>query len=517
MTQVTEQTVATTHRNEWMARLRRSELAEVFLLPQQPLWRRAARGAAWTFGLRTFETSLAVVRTLILARFLVPQEFGLFAILLIAVSALDLLNLGGLRAALLQKAEESRRDLDTVWSVLLLQNCAKAGLLVLLADPIARFFDAPAAASLIRAYSIVLLLEALLSIGTIHLEKRLLLHKQLAFVVSGAVVDFIVSIGVAATLRTAWALVAGAIVGRAARLLASYMLQEFRPRFRIKWQNLRQLFAFSGSMYVSSVLWFFLLQGDSLFTGRILGVTALGIYWVASSVASVTRTEVGVFLQRVVFPSLTNLQSDEGELRRGYLRLLRGTALCVLPIGIGAAVLAADVVRVLVGPRWALVAPVLAILALLGPLVVLFGNAGALLRASGHNWQAVLSEAIFALVAAGAIVPLASKLQLVGVAAAMALGATAGWACAELCLMRALKTSFRDILQCFEPSVAASVVMVATLYLLRGLFPRPGWTPLVAMVAGSGLMYVATLLIAALTRKRIAPSEPRAYTSEVSV
>ena len=514
MTQVAEQTVATTHRNEWMARLKRSELAHIFLLPQPPLWRRAARGAAWTFGLRTFEKILVLVRTLVLARFLVPQDFGLFAILLIAVGALDLISVGGLRTALLQKPEESRRDLDTVWSVLLIQNCVSAGLLLLLSDPVARFFAAPAAASLIRAFSIVLLLEGLVSIGIIHLEKRLLLHKQFALVVSGAVVDFIVAVGVAATFHSAWALVAGAIVGRAARLLASYMLQEFRPRFRIKWQNLRQLSGFGGWIWLSNAFWFLLLQGDSIFVGRTLGVAALGIYSVSVFVSSITRIEVGVFLQRVVFPSLASLPTEEAELRRGYLKLLRGTSICILPVSISMAVLAPDIVAVLVGPRWAITTPVLAILALLGPLLVLVGNAEALLRATGRPWQAMLSEVIFALVAAALIFPLGSKLQLVGVAFAMAVGAAAGWACAELCLMRALKASFHDILQCFEPGVAASVVMLATLYLLRGLFPKPGWVPLVAMVAGSTLMYLATIFIAALTRKRIAPGESQVYGSQ---
>jgi O-antigen/teichoic acid export membrane protein len=510
VTQLVEETVATAPREEWRARLRRSELAEVFLLPQQPLWRRAARGATWMFGLRIFEKLLALIRTLILVRFLVPRDFGLFAIVLMAVSALDLLNMNGLRAALIQRPEESRRDLDTVWSVLLLQNCANAGLLILAAEPIARFFGAPPLAGLIRAFSIVLLLEALVSIGTIHFEKRMLFHKQFAFVVSGAVVDFIVAVSVAATFHSVWALVAGAIVGRAARLLASYMLQEFRPRFRIKWQNLRQLVPLSGWMRLSTVFWFLLLQGDNLFIGRMLGIGALGIYTIAFSIASVTRTDIGTVLQRLMFPSFASIQHDEVELRRGYLKLLRGTALFVVPISVGLAVLAPGMVTVLLGARWALTAPIIAILALLGALHVFLGNANALLRGIGRSGQALASEAIFVAVAAALMFPLASKLHLTGVALAMLLGAAAGWAWAEGCVLRAVKSSLHQLLQSFESSIAAAVVMVATLYLLRGLFPRPGWGPLLAMILGSCLMYAFTVLAAALSRKRVLKADAAA-------
>jgi lipopolysaccharide exporter len=483
--------------------MRRSELGELFSLPQQPFMRRTARGAAWMFVLRIFEKLLTLARTLVVAHFLSPHDFGVFAVVLIAVSALELFNVNGMRAALLQKQDESRRDLDTVWSVFLLQNCVNAGLLLLVAEPLARFFQEPAAAALIRAYSIVLLLEALVSIGTVHFEKRLLLQKQFAFAVSGAVVDFVVAVSVAAAFKTVWAFVAGAVLGKASRLLASYMLQEFRPRVRIKADSFRQLYRYAGWMWVSTALWFLLLQGDHIFVGRMLGVTALGIYAVAFSLGSIIRMDLASVLQRVMFPMLTVPQIDPTELRRGYLRLLRGTALCVLPISVYLATLAPDIVAVLLGPRWAAAAPVLTVLALLVALHVFLENSAALLRAIGKNSQAIAGEAIFLAVAAALIFPLAAKLHLVGVAWAMLIGGAAGWAWAERAALAELKISLRELGQAVESSVAGTLVMLATFYLLRGLFPRAGWISLAAMTAGSGIMYLLTLAVAGLSRRRM--------------
>lgn len=490
-------------RERWGDLMRRSELGELFSLPQQPFLRRTARGAALIFAVRMCEKLLAVARTLVIAHFLSPQALGVFAIVLVAVGALELINVNGLRAALLEKQDESRRDLDTVWSVLLLQNLVNAALLLVLAQPVAQFFQEPAVAALIRAYSIVLLLEALVSIGTVHFEKRLLLQKQFGFVISGALVDFMVAVSVAAAFRTVWALVAGAVLGKASRLLASYMLQEFRPRVRIKKDSFRQLYRFAGWMWVSTALWFLLLQGDNIFVGRMLGITALGIYTVAFSLGSIFRTDLPTVLQRVMLPGLAGGQTDPAELRRGYLKLLRGTALCILPITVYLATLAPDIMAVLLDRRWASAAPVLTVLALLGTIHVLLANAAALLRAAGKQKQAVVSEVIFLVVAAALVFPLMQRLQLVGVAWAMVIGAAAGWAWAERALLAELRVSLRDLLQALESSVAGTLVMLATFYLLRGLFPRAGWISLAVMTAGSAIMYLATLAVAGLSRRRM--------------
>ena len=490
------------HRERWSTALRRSEFAEMFSLPQQPLWRRAARAAAWVFALRVLEKGLALIRTVVLARLLLPRGFGLFAIVLIAVSALELVNLNGLRAALIQKHDDSRRDLDTVWSVLFIQNCLNAALFLIFAQPIAQFFGEPAAAGLIRAFSIALLLEALVSIGTIHFEKRMLLHRQFTFVLSGAAIDFVVAIAVAIAYRTVWALVAGAIAGRLARLLASYMLQDYRPALRIKWHSFRHLFRFEGWMWVSAALWFLLLQGDNIFVGKVFGITALGVYTVAYSIASITRTDIVAVLQRLMFPSFSSILSDQAQLRAGYLKLLRGTALCVVPVSVGLAALASEVSTVLLGPGWGTAGPVLSVLALLGALQILAANAGTLLRAMGHPRQATLSEVIFVIVSAALLIPLASKLHLVGVAWAMTIGAAAGWAWAERAVLRVLNISFRELLHTFESSVAAALVMLASLYLFRGVFPQVNWVSLATTIAGSGLMYLATVAVAALSRQR---------------
>ena len=502
-----EQTVFSAPAGRWRNLLRGSEFADVFALPEQPLWRRAACSAAWVFALHLLEKILTLIRAVVLVRFLLPKDFGLFGICLIAVSALNLFNIHGLRGALIQKHDDSRRDLDTVWSILLTQNCLNAGLLLAFAPPIARFFQEPGAVGLIRAFSVALLLEALVNIGSIHFEKRLLFHKQFAFLLSGAAVEFIVAVGLAVAYRTVWALVAGAIAGKAARLLASYMLQDFRPALRFKWHNFRALFRIHPAMGVSTVLWFVLLEGDNIFVGRVLGIAALGFYSIAWSLASLTRSNIGVVLQRFAFSSFASIPSDPAELRNGYLKLWRGTAICVVPVSVGLAALAPEIVSVLLGPRWIIAIPILGILALLGALHVLLGNAEMLLRAMGNQRRAIIAEIIFVIVAAALVAPLTAKFQLVGVAAAMALGAAAGWIWAERQVLLGLKISSRELIYALESSLAAALLMIAAIYLLRGLFRQPTWLSLLSLVSGAGFMYLATMMAAGFNRRRILKAE----------
>ena len=500
------ETILTAPPERWRTAMRRLELVEVFTLPESPLRRRVARAAAWMFGIRFLETTLAIIRTLVVAPFLLPKDFGLFAVILMTAGALELININGLRAALIQKHDDSRRDLDTVWSVLLFQNCLNAAILVALADPVAHFFGVPRAADLIRAFSITFLLDALANVGSIHFEKRMLFHKEFAFMLSGTLVDLGLAMTLAAVLHSAWALVGGAVAGRAARLLASYMLQEFRPRLRFKWLNFRQLFRFDFAAWISGALWFFLLQGDRIFVGKTLGLAALGIYVVAGTLSFAGNTDISTCLQRFMFPSSASTEDDPAHIRTAYLKLLRATALCILPTSIVVAALAPEIVAMLLGPTWASTVPVLSTLALLGALYVFLSNAGSVLRNLGEVRQAIIGETILLIIAGALIVPLSLRLDLVGVAYAMAAGAAAAWMWSEYCVLKELKISLRELLRAFDSSVAAALVMLATIYLLRGLFHQPTWASLLSMSSAAALMYLFTIAVAALSRNRMKAS-----------
>ena len=100
------------------------------------------------------------------------------------------------------------------------------------------------------------------------------------------------------------------------------------------------------------MLQFILFQGDNIFVGRVLGTVALGLYSVAFSIGNLTRTDIGIILQRSLFPALAQLQDDREAGRTAYLKVSRAVTMIVMPVSCGIALLASDFVHVTLGPMF---------------------------------------------------------------------------------------------------------------------------------------------------------------------
>lgn len=383
------------------------------------------KGGLWVFALSLSQEVLALARLVILARLLSPDDFGLAGIAVIALSTLDTLTSTGFDTALIQKKEDIRPYLDTAWTVGVVRGFVVFALVLAAAPWAAAFFRTPEATPLVRLIALSILARSFTSIGVVSFRKDLEFGKQFAWQFAGRLADFAVAIVAGFVLRNAWALVAAFLAGDAVRLVLSYLLHPYRPRFALDRPRVRELFGFGKWVMGIGALVFLLTQIDNAAVGRFVSPMPmmLGFYQLARRIANVPATEIAHTLANVTFPAYSKLQEATSKLREAYLMTLELTSLVALPIASAIAVLAPEITVGFFGEKWLPAAPAVRILAAWGAIGALASTAEPVLIAVGRPRTLTKYQAINLVVLAGLLAPFTLKWDIRGASLAMVLAA----------------------------------------------------------------------------------------------
>jgi O-antigen/teichoic acid export membrane protein len=348
------------------------------------LFSRVMSAGFWSAALRIALRMSVLVRTVILARLLVPDDFGLMAIATISILFVERLAEGGIDAAIIQRRGDVRLYLDAAWTLQIARSLATAAIIFLSAPYIAVFFDAPEVQPIIRVLIVSLILKGFTNVAVVLFQKDLRFDRHFALEMSGQGVDVVVSIAFAFALQSVWALVFGAIAGSASRLVASYVLDSYRPRIKWNWIQIRSLFTFGKWILAGHFLHFVSSNVSDIVVGRLLGVTSLGLYRMASNFGGVMTTEITGVAHQVAFPTYSKLQGSADRLRQAYMGSLHLISFIGFPAGIGIVVVAPDLVHGLLGAQWVPIIVPLQILAVGGIFLGLGGTVGPLLQSQGR-------------------------------------------------------------------------------------------------------------------------------------
>ena len=334
--------------------------------PETSLSRRVAKGGMWVFSLRGVEKILGLVKLVILARLLSPNDFGLFGIALLAMSTLETFSQTGFQTALVQKKEGIAQYLDTVWTASVIRGSILFIIILFSAPYVALFFNTPKASLIIQVIGVSMFLGGFTNIGIIYFQKELEFNRQFAYRLTTTVVEFVVVISAALIFKNVWALVFGLLAGSLVGVVVSYVIHPYRPHFRLDLSKARELFGFGRWVFGSTILIFLITQGDDAFVGKFLGATMLGFYQMAYRISNMPATEITHVISQVTFPAYSKMQDNLSRLKEAYLRVLHLTAFLSFPIAGLIFILAPDFTQLFLGEKWMPIVPAMQVLVLAG-------------------------------------------------------------------------------------------------------------------------------------------------------
>lgn len=455
--------------------------------PGETLASRTLNAGVWGFALNLSTRLLRTIRTVVIARFLAPEDLGLFGIALLSLSLLETFTNTGFRQALIQRAGNIDDYLDAAWTIQLLRGVVLGGALLLAAPLVANFFDAPEAVAIIRWLALVVVLAGLNNIGVVYFDKELQFRERFVFRSIPQVADLIASATAAVILRNVWALVIGLVVSSAVRLVASYVAHPHRPRFSTDWHKAWELFRFGVWVLGSSMLLYLMLNLDDIVVGKVLSTADLGYYQLAYTISALVATEITTVVSQVGFPALSMIQSDLPRLGRTYLRALQLVAVVAFPFAAGLWFVGPQVVEVFLGSRWLPLIAAYEVLALWGLIRSIGSTTHPLFGAVGKPYIVTGIELATVLILAATIYPLTVHGGIAGAAWATVIAAVPF--VASLFLVTKLLGLSRSAIpaRLAVPAVGTGI-MLAVLYLLKGITPVLAgpwlllWSPVVGIV-----------------------------------
>lgn len=349
----------------------------------EPLSKKVIKGSFWVFSLAIVNRGLSFLRLIVLARLLVPADFGFLEIAMLSIATLESITQTGFQAALIQKKGNIEKYLDTVWTVSAIRGAVLFCILFFSAPVIAGFFHSPEAISVIKVIAISTVLAGFRNIGILFFQKDLKFHKRFFFEFSATVVDFTVAISLAFVLRNYWALIWGGIAANFIRLLMSYIIHPYRPKLRLRGHEFKELFEFGKWIFGSSIVALIVTQGDDIFVGKMMGVAALGLYKMAYLISNMQATEISHVISQVTYPAYSKLQDHPDRLKQAYSKIVQVTLTLSIPISIAIVLLADRFTSLFLGSKWLAVAPLMKLLALTGLLRSIAATAGPLFQGVG--------------------------------------------------------------------------------------------------------------------------------------
>jgi lipopolysaccharide exporter len=402
------------------------------------------------------EKLIFFVRLLILARMLVPDDFGLLAIAVTAVGFfLSITNLG-MVPALVQGQEVEGKQYDVAWTIGIARALAISAVVIVASPLIASIFAEPRAENIIRVLALRPFLDSLVSIRVADLN-RMLRFKPLAILrLTAALVNTVISIVLANSFGV-WALVAGVLAGEVTTILLSYILAPHRPRISFDLASVLPLIRFGRWIFVNSLIG--LIGGSVLRVAisRQLGAAELGIYYLAAQVAFLPNEIASGVIGDVAFPLIARIQANIIQVSRAFRTMLIGATTLLYPISALTIALAPTFVAEILGPKWDGTEPVIRILAL-ATMIGLFGDVVVpLLKGLGQPYKITVIELIQTILLITLVWGLANRYGTVGAALAWIPSVTASQIISAYFIRPLLQKS---LVQLIRPLLAIIVAII---------------------------------------------------------
>jgi len=453
--------------------------------------RAMARGAAWTVGFRVFHRSIGFISTLILARLLVPEDFGVVAMATAIQALLLAFSDFSVHVPLVQKPQIERGHMDSAWTLQAVMGLIQAGVLAALAHPAAGFYEDPRVIPIMYVLAGIALLQGLRNIGVVMFQREMAFHREFKLKAIKRIVGFAVTLALALIFRSYWALVLGMLAGTVTEVALTYGMHAYRPK--PAWRYAGELFGFSKWLLVNNVLHFLANRGPDFVLGRLIGPAAVGLFSVGKEVATLPTRELAAPINRAVLPAYSRMHETAGVLQQGYLDVMGMIALIALPAALGVGATADILIPALLGANWVGIIPVAKLLAIQGAVLAMLTNSGVVHMAMGRPWIITALTLLRLLLLVPGMILGAMHFGVVGVAAVY-LGA------AVLMLPVNLAILFHKLALRFGPYLAAihrPVLAGAMMYAVLNLWLVPALLPL-PLLAGAGLAVSAGAVFYAL-------------------
>ena len=321
-------------------------------MKKKDLGKKTKQGIIWTGASSIVLFSVRLGTSMVVARLLFPEDFGLMGIASIVIQFAIRLTSFGLNTAIIQRKELKPEHLDTTFWINLLLVTSVTVIVFLGADYIASFFNNSRLPSILRVVSTLFIIRGLTSINSALLIREMKFRElSLSRTISESII-FISPIFFALANFGVWSLVWGQMLGELAIMMLLYYHTRWVPRLRFRIWALKDIFSFGFWIFITRYLTYFVKKIDYIIIGKYLGTANLGYYERAFALIDTPRGHIEKTINKVLFSAYSQIQDDDKRIVDALKKVIRSTSVISYGFLIWMFFAAPSLITVLYGPKW---------------------------------------------------------------------------------------------------------------------------------------------------------------------
>jgi len=452
----------------------------------------AVRGTLWSYLSFFSGKLLNFISTLILARLLVPEQFGLVAYCTLAIQYLDILNTAGLDSALIARKDKLEKAANAVFIISILLGFSSFVIAWFSAPSVANFFHEEEVTDLFRVLSLSLPMSSLALVPGALLRRNLEFRRRVISDVGRTLGKGLTSVTLALAGWGPWSLVAGQLMGELVGGIIAWVFAGWRPSRAFDPQVTREVTIFGFHIILVNLAGAFRSNVDYILVGRILGAASLGIYTMAYRVPELVIGSINTVVSSVTFPMLARAQHDFDSLRSVYYGYIRYIALFAYLVAFGLALVSRQFVETFMSEKWIAMVLPMSLVAVAFAIKAVAFVPGVLYKAVGR--PDILNRiSLVQLPIVFGVLLYCTRWGIVGVAAGQIVLAIINLAIVAIVINRVLNLRFRELLESLAPAFVSSVIMIAVVRAFQASFELSGIAGLLSYACVGGAVYMGVL------------------------
>ncbi|WP_262250018.1 lipopolysaccharide biosynthesis protein [Parapedobacter soli] len=313
---------------------------------------KALGGVFWTFTQQFSVQIINLLVQIVLARLLMPEAFGVIALLQIFVSIGQILMDSGMTSSLIRTKDADQRDYSTVFFMNLSISIGVYIFLFALSPRIAGFFGQPIITSILRVYALSFVIQALYSVQVTRLTKQMNFKLQMLMQIPSSIIGGVVGISLAFTGFGVWSLVWLNLATTSCLMLQYWIRISWKPSPIVDGKLLRKHFNFGYKLALSSLLTEVYRNSYTFIIGKVYSTTQLGYYNQANTLKMFPVRNLTTALQKVTYPLFSQIQDDDIQLKKVFRRITSVVLYVVVPMMFYLIVVADPLFRLVLTEKW---------------------------------------------------------------------------------------------------------------------------------------------------------------------
>lgn len=350
---------------------------------EKDLVKKSVHGGIYSIGAQGILFIITTVRTVILARILTPEDFGIIGMAQVILSFAGMFLTAGLGTAIIQQKKISHEQISSLFWINVLIGLGLTLMVFAISPFVGMFYDKEELTGVVAFLSVTFLIKSFFIQHSALLNRRMAFGKLAAINIGATIIGLVMTVLFALLGMNYWALVYGEVIGSIITVMLIFVACPWLPGKPRRNTGIKNMLRFGGNITAFNFINYFARNLDNILIGKFVGAAGLGFYSKAYNLFMLPINQIRNPINSVALPALSSLKEKKEKYARYYTRLVEILASATMPITIYCAIEAEFIISLILGPQWMACVPVFRILAVAGIIQPVYSTYGLVLLSNG--------------------------------------------------------------------------------------------------------------------------------------